>query len=283
MGFYKDTDHAHLPHYLSLGAGVQSSTLALMYAIGELKPMPKAAIFADTQAEPQSVYDWLQWLETKVPYPIHTVTNGSLAEEELRIATNKNSGKRYRKHLIPAFAKHEDGKIGILGRGCTRDFKINVIRKKVRELENVPRGCKELSAIQCIGISTDEFKRMKPSRDAWWISRFPLIENRISRKLCLDWMESNGYPLPPRSACVFCPFHSDLEWRRLKTEEPAEFQRAVEFESQIQEAHKKDETMNTVPHLHRSCLPLSQIDFRNDVDRGQQTLWDEECEGMCGV
>ena len=41
-------DYSHLPHYLSLGAGVQSSTLALMYAVGELKPMPEAAIFAAT-------------------------------------------------------------------------------------------------------------------------------------------------------------------------------------------------------------------------------------------
>ena len=38
-------------HILSLGAGVQSSTLALMAAAGEVTPMPVAAIFADTHAE----------------------------------------------------------------------------------------------------------------------------------------------------------------------------------------------------------------------------------------
>lgn len=48
-------------HILSLGAGVQSSTLALMAAAGEITPMPQAAIFADTQAEPASVYKWLDW------------------------------------------------------------------------------------------------------------------------------------------------------------------------------------------------------------------------------
>ena len=42
-------------HVLSLGAGVQSSTLALMAAAGEVTPMPTAAIFADTQAEPARV------------------------------------------------------------------------------------------------------------------------------------------------------------------------------------------------------------------------------------
>lgn len=41
-------------HIISLGAGVQSSTMALMAAAGEITPMPKCAIFADTQDEPES-------------------------------------------------------------------------------------------------------------------------------------------------------------------------------------------------------------------------------------
>ena len=41
---------------LSLGAGVQSSTVALMIEYGEL-PMVDCAIFADTQNEPKYVYD----------------------------------------------------------------------------------------------------------------------------------------------------------------------------------------------------------------------------------
>ena len=51
-----------IPQYVSLGAGVQSSAMALMAAAGEISPMPRAAIFADTQAEPDSVYRWLDWL-----------------------------------------------------------------------------------------------------------------------------------------------------------------------------------------------------------------------------
>ena len=33
-------------HIISLGAGVQSSTMALMFAKGELSPMPDGAILA---------------------------------------------------------------------------------------------------------------------------------------------------------------------------------------------------------------------------------------------
>ena len=275
--------YEHLPHYLSLGAGVQSSTLALMYALGELGPMPKAAIFADTQAEPAGVYTWLDWLEKQLPFEVIRVTAGSLTLHELEIKTSKKTGKKYRQNRIPTFALNPDGSKGLLGRGCTVDFKINPIRKKLRELANVPRGSKDVVCVQCIGISTDEFKRMKPSRDPWWFSRFPLIEKRISRAVCFDWMESHGFPVPPRSACVYCPFHSDKEWRRLKTEEPEEFGRAVAFEKQIQEVNKEDETMRSVPFLHGSLKPLESVDFRSDVDRGQQLLWDEECEGMCGI
>ena len=60
---------------LSLGAGVQSTTMALMAAVGELQPMPDCAIFADTQDEPAAVYRHLAWLMSGVlPFPVHVVT-----------------------------------------------------------------------------------------------------------------------------------------------------------------------------------------------------------------
>lgn len=46
---------------LSLGTGVQSTTMALMAARGALTPMPDCAIFADTGWEPEAVYDHLDW------------------------------------------------------------------------------------------------------------------------------------------------------------------------------------------------------------------------------
>jgi hypothetical protein len=82
---------------------------------------------------------------------------------------------------------------------------------------------------------------------------------------------------------VFCPFHNNAEWRRLKNDEPEAFAAAVEFERRVQEVKATTENFASTPFLHRSCVPLDQIDFRNDIDRGQLTLWDDECEGMCGV
>lgn len=124
---------------LSLGAGVQSSVLALMAAHGEIDLMD-GAIFADTQNEPDTVIQWLDWLEAEIarcphPFPVYRVTKGNLAARELAIRTSKKSGNRYIQGGIPAFVKDPDGKrAGLLGRKCTVDFKIQPIYAKVREL-----------------------------------------------------------------------------------------------------------------------------------------------------
>jgi hypothetical protein len=98
-------------------------------------------------------------------------------------------------------------------------------------------------------------------------------------------MSKNNYPEPPRSACYYCPFHSDDEWRRLRNDDPSFFKQAVSFDKQIREKFKKyDKSMKMEVYLHNSCKPLDQVDFDTDEDKGQQ-VWDfkAECEGMCGL
>jgi hypothetical protein len=274
-------------HIISLGAGVQSSTMALMAAKGELPDSEKvvAAIFADTQAEPKSVYDWLDWLEKQLPFPVYRVTAGSLEADSLKMRVTKD-GRKFSRTNIPFFTLSADGQQGkIPHRGCTFDFKIKPILKKQREIAEIGRGQKTVGVISWIGISLDEVRRMKPSREPWAKNVWPLIEARMSRHDCIAWMEKNGYPKPPRSACVFCPFHNNHEWRRLKTEEPEAFKDAVDFEKKLQAARATSQNIASTPFLHRSCIPLDQIDFSTDIDRGQGELnyFNNECEGMCGV
>lgn len=275
--------------FLSLGAGVQSSTIALMAARGEIAPMPTAAIFADTQAEPASVYRWLDWLEKELPFPVHRVTRGDMTAESLVIKERKDGTGHWSKSLIPAFIENADGSRGIMGRQCTYNYKVEQLEKAARRLAGIKRGQKEITVTQWIGISWDEIQRIKPARAAWTQHRWPLIELRMGRRDCLKWMESHGYPKPPRSACVYCPFHSDDEWRRLRNEEPEEFARAVRFEKDLQAVKAKTERMRGIPFLHPSLVPLDQVDLSTDIERGQLSLWlDEqsfgnECEGMCGV
>ena len=105
-----------------------------------------------------------------------------------------------------------DGKRGIIPhRTCTVDYKIKPIMKAIRKHAGVKRGEKTPVVRQWFGISLDEHKRMREPRDKWTSHYYPLVEKRMTRKKCLAWMEKNGYPEPPRSACTFCPFHSSKE------------------------------------------------------------------------
>ena len=54
---------------ISLGAGVQSTAMALLAHHKEIKP-PDYAVFADTGWEPQAVYDHLDWLESYLNFPV---------------------------------------------------------------------------------------------------------------------------------------------------------------------------------------------------------------------
>src|ERR1019366_3474915 len=89
-------------HIISLGAGVQSSTMALMAAAGEITPMPTCAIFADTQDEPEGVYQWLIWLEKQLPFPVHRVTKGRLSDDVLKMNVTKD-GRAYTRTNLPFY------------------------------------------------------------------------------------------------------------------------------------------------------------------------------------
>jgi hypothetical protein len=269
---------------LSLGAGVQSSTLALMAARGIVTPMPTAAIFADTQAEPAAVMKWLDWLETQLPFPIIRVTRGNLMADSLKTPTSRNTGLKYIKGLIPAYVLSHNGTKGLLGRKCTADYKVDIIVKQARKLCGWKRGEKRHLVDMWIGISRDEAIRMKPSRHAFIENTWPLIDLGMTRRDCLEWMSANGYPEPPRSACTFCPFHSDEEWSRIKTQTPEEWDSVVEYERKLISAAKSQQALKGTPYLHQSCKPIDTVDFVANIPTHHQvSMFGNECEGLCGV
>lgn len=279
---------------ISLGAGVQSSTLALLAARGVLTPMPDAAIFADTRWEPKSVYAWLDWLETQLPFPVIRADKGDLGADGKEIKTSK-AGHTRMNVLVPLFTKRtvvdqgilgpiENTAHGVLPRSCTRDYKIRPILRAVKNFIGAPaiwRNPPEGVVSQWIGISLDEWMRGKPAREPWVVNRFPLVDElRWTRADCLRWWSENNLPTPPRSACVFCPYHTDAEWLRLKKEEPEEFQRAVEWERSYQEQAALVPQLRSTHFMHRSCVPIDQVVLKGDS--AEPDHFGNECEGMCG-
>ena len=265
---------------LSLGAGVQSSTLALMAAKGEVTPMPDVAVFADTGYEPKAVYAWLDWLEKQLPFPVAKVTRGNLRDDQIKTRVREKN----RAAALPYFTlDKETNQIGMLQRQCMAEYKIQPVTKYIRQeilgLKYRQRAPKEHVIDLWYGISYDEMQRMKvPFVEPWRRNVYPLIEKEMRRGQCLEWMEKNNYPKPPRSACICCPFHNEQEWINIKEGPADEWADVVEFDKAI----RKLGGVKGDLFLHRSCKPLDEVDFFTLENAGQMSLLDE-CEGYCGV
>lgn len=269
---------------LSLGAGVQSSTMALMAAHGEITPMPDCAIFADTQSEPKHVYDWLDWLETQVPFPVYRVSKGSLRQSILDACNSVNPSGTARVAGAPFFTESKSGG-GLLRRQCTNEYKIQPVDKKIREIlglqkgERAPRG--EILCTKWIGISWDEMQRMKDSRLKWQEHRFPLIEKGMTRLHCLEWMRDNGYnELPRKSSCTFCPFHDRQTWLEIKETDSDSWADALTIDAAIRDGvHGSTQKL----YLHSSLIPLKDVDLSDPAADQIGFSFMDECDGMCGV
>ena len=266
---------------LSLGAGVQSSTLLRMSILGEIEPV-QHAIFSDTGWEPSYVYKHLSVLQKEAEdagIQFHRVSKGNLREDFLN-----SSGRRW--VSIPLYIENQDGSVGTARRQCTNEYKLKPLLAKQRELAGLlPRQrCVEHRITSVIGISWDESQRMRDPSRPYITNEYPLIDLRMTRQDCIAWNAQNGYPPPPKSACVGCPYKGNKEWRALK-ESPRDWDDAVDFDESMRDETKSSISKNFTGtlYLHRSAVPLSQIDFRTQEEKGQGTLFEAECEGMCGL
>jgi len=264
---------------LSLGAGVQSTTLLLMSCKGEL-PKLDCAIFADTGWEPKAVYEHFDWLKAeseKYGIPVHVVSEGNLRDHEVH--SEMRNGKS--PVMIPYRTK-KDGKIGMIRRQCTNHYKIKPINKFIRRsLLGLEKGQRYKGEPVTVwkGISSDESRRATISKDWWYDFEYPLIDpSNMTRFHCIKWFEKHYNRPLPRSACIGCPYKGPKEWAELKKNYPEEWQDAIEFDR----AMRKKGGEKGDFFLTRECIPLEELDLMSPEDHGQLGF-SEECMGMCGV
>ncbi|MGF4045746.1 hypothetical protein ACX800_09905 [Paenarthrobacter nitroguajacolicus] len=257
---------------LSLGAGVQSSALLILAARGDL-PRLDAAIFSDTGWEPAAVYEHLDRLEREVAepagIPIHRVSSGNIRNDALDPA--------HRFASMPLFIKNRDGGDGMTRRQCTSEYKLKPIKEKTREIlgaepredgkaGRVPKGA---FAEQWVGISTDEIGRaldqdgnLKTGDVKYSRNRYPLLELDMDREKCRALLTAHGFGATPKSACIGCPFHSNMQWRELRDKSPEEWEDAVAFDAAIRagsaRANAQGQPLLGQAFLHRSRVPLDQ-------------------------
>ena len=284
---------------VSLGAGVQSTVMLLRALRGDFGIYPDAALFADTGWEPAGVYAHLDWIEQEAErlrpgFPIYRVSRGTLRQDTL----DAIAGTKKRAGQMPLYVINKSGdgtdRGGVIWRQCTKEYKLDPLWVKIRELlgvgpgQRVPKG---ISAQSWIGISTDEIQRMKTAQDPklkWNYRWYPLIEHtRMSREGCLGWF-SEFYPgrTLGKSSCIGCPFHSNETWRVMAQKEPVNFADAVDFDNRLRAEGARLPGVTGEAYLHRQMIPLDQIDIRTAESMGQKTLFPDfidECDGMCGV
>lgn len=62
------------------------------------------------------------------------------------------------------------------------------------------------------------------------INRFPLMEWGLCRCRCEAIVRAAGFPVPRKSACVFCPYGTRGDWQRFSVDMPEDFARVVALE-----------------------------------------------------
>lgn len=243
---------------ISLGWGVQSFTLAVMSALGDL-PKVDYVIHSDTTHERQATYKlasrYTLWLEE------HGIPVITVKPDNAEIIDNFGGV------MIPAYVENA----GILKRQCTDKWKRAPMRRWLQAHRNGEK------VEQWMGISLDEFQRMRESDVKYITNVYPLIDMRMTRHDCVLYLQRHGIEVPTKSACVFCPFQHTTEWREVM-DNPVDFIKATYADESIREARMPGKL-----YVHPARVPIARVDLRTEEDKGQLSLLDDECSGMCGV
>ena len=206
---------------LSLGGGVNST--ALLFGLVERGTPPDLILFADTGAEHDRTYAHLkhvdEWLQAKGMQPVVRVNNAaregfphkSLEDECLNNKT------------LPSLA------FGF--KGCSVKWKRQPMDRFVKSWPPAKDQWAQGNRVtRLIGIDAGERHRGKIPDDKLFTYEFPLIEWGWGRAECIEAIESQGMPVPGKSACWFCPATTKPEILKLAHNRPDLFDRAVKME-----------------------------------------------------
>jgi len=90
----------------------------------------------------------------------------------------------------------------MLQRQCTRQYKVAPLTRYLYD-----RYPGERVGLM-LGISVDEYHRMRDSSAARIEHVYPLVDRRLTRWQCRDIIERAGLVVPSKSSCWFCPYRS---------------------------------------------------------------------------
>ena len=118
----------------------------------------------------------------------------------------------------------------MLRRQCTREYKVAPIQRYLTQ--KYPQGLIKLM----LGISADEWTRMRQSSHSRIDHVYPLVDGMISRRHCLEIIRDVGLDLPAKSSCWFCPYRSTGSQWALIRQYPHLAEMATNLEDRINTA-----------------------------------------------
>lgn len=222
---------------ISYGGGTQSTAMVVLAVLGRLGISVDAAVFAnvgDDSEYPETlvyVRDVMTPWATERGLPLHEIRRVKrTGETETLYGRLTREGSR----SLPIPIRMSNGAPG--RRSCTADFKIRVIGKWLKA-----NGASVESPAQvAIGISVDEIGRANSRRcEPHERIVYPLLNLGLRRTDCVRVIQSVGLPVPPKSACYFCPFHRISTWQAMRIEKPDLFEKSAELEDVLNERRRR--------------------------------------------
>jgi len=270
---YTVKEHKNPKHFISWGAGLQSTALGVLSVLGKVKKMD-GIIFADPGWEHPYTYKIIEFYT-------EWFNNNNLPVE---IVTIGRSIKDFEWEDSPPFFYYNKAPIT---RQCTRYYKIDPIRTAMRRLsglsiKNTGRTLKK-SCYCYMGITYDEATRMRDSNRDWLVYEYPLVDMKWTRESCIDMFNELGLPIPMKSSCMICPYHRKKDWALIKDTYPDEWAEILKFDERIRNGsdrmRKRDKDAKC--YLYNKAIPLSEVDFSMiDVEKDISDICDE---GYCFI
>jgi len=208
---------------ISYGGGVQSTALVVLamqrgWQIDEIVHVD--LLDAESPATREYVASFAGWLQTVYGRGI-TILQRDLYGDMLANPA-----------FTPAPWRARDGSF-ILRRQCTRQYKVEPIRRYLYD-----KYRRERIALM-LGISVDEFHRMRDSGFKRIENVYPLVDERLTRNDCRVILERAGLATPPKSSCWFCPYRSARSQSELLKQYPTLREMGEELERRINEERRK--------------------------------------------
>jgi len=249
---------------------VQSSALIVLAAQGKIAPVD-AALFCNTGDDSEHP-DTLVYVRTVMkPYcekhgiPLHELQRTVRDEPTTLWGRMMNHTRDSLSEPIPVRGGYTGAP---LSRACTVDHKIRVLEKWIK------RNAQTLPAETLVGISVDEIERAKTGQNAYEIRQYPLLDLGLTRAGCASVIADAGLPVPPKSSCFFCPFHSTLTWAELRRDRPDLFEKSVALEETLNARRVKRGKPPVYLTPHKKPL-------RDAIGVASPTLFDDELAGQC--